>query len=95
MLFISSVCGTQNEKLMTCVPQAMEEKIAQAIEQDEVLKKKHASVTSIKGVGLMAFAVVVAETDGFALINNQRQLASYAGYDIVENQSGKKVDRWQ
>ena len=41
----------------------------------------------------MAFAVVVAETDGFALIENQRQLTSYAGYDIVENQSGKRKGR--
>lgn len=85
---IEALIGEMGKQL-----EIIEQKIAQAIQQDEVLKKKYACVTSIKGVGLMAFAVVVAETDGFALINNQRQLASYAGYDIVENQSGKKAGR--
>jgi transposase len=72
---------------------SIEKDIQEAIGQDAILSRKYACVASIKGVGIMAFAVVVAETDGFALIKNQRQLASYAGYDVVENQSGKKVGR--
>jgi hypothetical protein len=31
---------------------------------------------------------VVAETSGFALVENERQLASYAGLDVVQRQSG-------
>jgi len=30
---------------------------------------------------------------GFALIENQKQLVSYAGYDVVENQSGNRVGK--
>lgn len=66
----------------------IEGQILKTIQQDDTLKAKYECVTSIKGVGLMAFAVTVAETDGFALINNQKQLTSYAGYDVAENQSG-------
>ena len=34
---------------------------------------------------------VLAETNGFDLIRNKRQLASYAGYDVKEKQSGTSV----
>ena len=37
---------------------------------------------------LSSVAVLIAETDGFEGFANQRQLVSYAGYDVVENQSG-------
>lgn len=71
----------------------IETQISKIIEQDPILKTKYECITSIKGVGLMAFAVTVAETNGFALINNLRQLTSYAGYDVAENQSGKKIGK--
>jgi transposase len=71
----------------------VENKIIKIIKEDSELQKKYDYITSIKGVGLMAFAVVVAETNGFALIKNIKQLTSYVGYDIAENQSGKKVGK--
>ena len=69
---------------------AIEKLIHQLIDKDKVLKEKVEKCTSIKGVGILTVAVLIAETDGFALIENQSQLVSYAGYDIVENQSGKR-----
>ena len=36
---------------------------------------------------------MVAQTNGFELFENQRQLVSYAGYAVVENQSGKKAGK--
>ncbi len=45
---------------------------------------------SLKGVGFMTLIKIVAETNGFAFVTNANQLASYAGLDIVENQSGNK-----
>lgn len=45
-------------------------------------------ICKIKGVGVLTVAVVIAETFGFELIENAKQLVSYAGYDVVENQSG-------
>ena len=35
----------------------------------------------------------MAETNGFALFHDQAQLVSYAGYDVVENQSSKRVGK--
>lgn len=47
----------------------------------------------IKGVGILTIATVVAETQGFHLINNIPQLVSYAGYDVIENSSGNHVGK--
>ena len=35
----------------------------------------------------------MAETNGFTGFDNQGQLVSYAGYDVVENQSGKHLGK--
>ena len=43
------------------------------------------------GVGLLTAATVLGETNGFELIRNKRQLASYAGLDVKEKQSGTSV----
>ncbi len=68
----------------------LEKKVKKTIESDELLNQKYELFKPLKGVGLMSFAVVVAETNGFALFKNQRQLVCYAGYDVVENQSGQR-----
>jgi transposase len=70
--------------------QKVENTIEQAIKGDKVLQEKYEHISQIKGVGLLTFAVIVAETNGFALFENQKQLTSYAGYDIVERQSGDR-----
>jgi transposase len=59
------------------------------IKEDPLLKTKIDKITTIKGLGIQAAAVIVSELNGFALIENQAQLVSYCGYDVVENQSGK------
>ena len=58
------------------------------IKSDQKLKAKVDRIIPIKGLGMLTIATVIAETNGFALIRNQQQLVSYAGYDVVENQSG-------
>ena len=58
-------------------------------EADEVLYKKlNPIIDSIKGVGLITALTIIAETNGFTEITSCKQLASYVGYDIIENQSG-------
>ena len=37
----------------------------------------------------MTAATILAETNGFELFDNSKRLVSFAGYDTVENQSGK------
>ena len=41
-------------------------------------------------MGLISIATVIAETDGFALFENQKQLVCYSGYDVIRNQSGNR-----
>ncbi|WP_299756348.1 IS110 family transposase [uncultured Pontibacter sp.] len=69
----------------------LEGAITALIEQDEKLWARVEKITAIKGVGIKTVAVLLAETNGFATFENQGQLVSYTGYDIVENQSGKKA----
>jgi transposase len=67
---------------------ALEQAIAQLVEGDPVLKPRIEQLVRIKGLALLSVAVLVAETNGFEGFTNQRHLVSYAGYDVVENQSG-------
>lgn len=62
--------------------------IGKTIQTDEKLAKKIQHLTSIYGVGLLTAATIVAETNGFALFTSQAQLVSFAGYDVIEHQSG-------
>ena len=39
----------------------------------------------------MTAITIIAETNGFELITHKSQLVSYAGYDVVERQSGTSV----
>ncbi|UUV22091.1 transposase [Paenimyroides aestuarii] len=48
-------------------------------------------MSSIPGVGKATAIAILAETNGFELIRNKKQLTSYAGLDIREKQSGTSV----
>jgi transposase len=61
------------------------------IAQDKELQKMIVIICSLPGAGLLTAAIVLAETNGFDLIRNRRQLASYAGFDVIEKQSGTSV----
>jgi transposase len=63
--------------------------LVQLVLKDPILKGRFNLLNRLKGVGVLTFAVVVAETNGFALFTNQKQLISFCGYDAIENQSGK------
>jgi transposase len=71
----------------------LDDEIESLIEKDSLLKKKKENICAIKGVSTTTFATIIAETFGFEQFNNVRQLISFAGYDIVENQSGKHTGR--
>lgn len=71
--------------------QEIKTEIAALVNKDESVKEKIKRITSIPGVGLLTAATVLAETNGFELIRNKKQLTSYAGLDIKEKQSGTSV----
>ena len=64
------------------------QQIHKVIDADEKLSSKVSHMISIKGVSTLTAAVILSETNGFSLIKNIKQLVSYAGYDVRENQSG-------
>lgn len=63
----------------------------QLIKTDEKVAEKVKLITTIPGIGILTAATVLAETNGFELIRNKRQLASYAGFDVKEKLSGTSV----
>lgn len=71
----------------------MEASIKETVISDALLKAKYDNISRVKGIGMLTFAVVVAETNGFELFYSRSQLTSYAGYDVVESQSGTKVGK--
>jgi len=69
----------------------IKEEIAELISEDAEVKNTIDLICTIPGIGSLTAAVVLAETNGFELIRNKGQLASYAGLDIKEKQSGTSV----
>lgn len=67
--------------------------IKEAVEANPEWKRKTEQICLIKGLGLLTVAHLITETNEFTLFENQRQLVSYAGYDVVENQSSKRVGK--
>ncbi|MBO9657262.1 MAG: IS110 family transposase [Chitinophagaceae bacterium] len=65
--------------------------IAELIKQDEQVKALIKLICSIPGIGKLTASIILAETNGFELIRNKRQLASYAGLDVLHKESGTSV----
>jgi transposase len=57
------------------------------------MKERVDKICDIKGVGTLTVATIIAEANGFDLIKNIPQLISFAGYDVVEDQSGKRIGK--
>lgn len=65
--------------------------ISKCINKDEDLAKEVQNISTIPGVGELTAVTVLAETNGFELIRNKKQLASYAGLDVIEKTSGTSI----
>lgn len=65
--------------------------IAEIIKQDSELLRKVDQICSIPGVGKLTAVIVLAETNGFELIRNKKQLVSYSGLDVKLKESGTSV----
>ena len=61
----------------------LELQMKEVLQSDSKVWSKVENLLTIKGIGLKTIAIVLGETQGFALIKNQRQLTSYCGYDVV------------
>ena len=69
----------------------IEGEIRELINSHQEIKKKVDKVCTIKGVGFLTAVTVIAETNGFNLIRNKKQLVSYAGLDVIVKDSGTKI----
>lgn len=65
--------------------------LAELIATDVEIKKIIVLICSVSGVGMLTATIALAETNCFELIRNKRQLASYAGFDVREKQSGTSI----
>lgn len=66
----------------------LRKEIKKVAKQDAAFYAKVKKVETLPGVGFETIIGIVCETNGFELFNSIRQLVSYAGFDVVFNQSG-------
>jgi len=71
----------------------IQDTIYKHLASNESVAAKINNIAEIKGVAALTIAVLAAETNGFLLFENAAQLVSYAGYDVVESQSGLHVGK--
>ena len=80
------------EKLIEEIDTLMEKNskaIMKKVAEDKELQAKVKRIATAKGLGVTTIVCVIAETEGFHLIENRKQLTSYAGLDVKARQSGK------
>jgi transposase len=65
-----------------------EKAIREKVKQEPGLAERIDRIVTIKGIGYMTVVTILAETSGFALITNRKQLTRYAGLDVPAHQSG-------
>lgn len=65
--------------------------IEQIVQKNPEADQEIKYMTSIPGIGRLTAIVLLAETNGFELIRNKKQLVSYAGLDVREKLSGTSV----
>jgi transposase len=62
------------------------------LDENPTIKEQVLKIMSIPGVGLLTVCTIIGETNGFEHFRNKRQLVSYTGYDVLQNQSGTSVN---
>lgn len=69
----------------------IEQDMKNILEKDPELKQRIDNVCTIKGVGFITAISIIAEANGFALFRSKAQLVCYAGYNVIEKESGTSV----
>ncbi len=94
--FISETVVKGLEELIALLDKQIkmtEKQMREKLDADQEIKEGVERVIGIKGVSTITIATILAETNCFLAFENQRQLVSYAGYDVKESQSGKHVGK--
>lgn len=61
------------------------------VKQSPLIADKVKKITKVKGLSFLSVVTILAETDGFNIILNQKQLIGYSGLDVRVDQSGEKT----
>ena len=91
---VSKLILKSNKRLIKEVQKQIDQvrsEIELVITQDTELSGKAKKILTIKGLGIQTVAVILAETLGFQYVKNVKQLVSYAGYDVVQRESGTSI----
>ena len=72
---------------------AVDEAIAQTIDNDSSLRRKRDLLLSISGVGETLAGVVLAELPGPDMLRSSAEVVAYAGLNPRQHQSGTSIDR--
>jgi transposase len=78
-------------KLLNEQEKEIKNEISSLVKENDTVRQDIQYITSIPGVGELTAAIILAETNGFELVRNKRQLTSFAGLDVKEKQSGISV----
>ena len=95
-IYSSKTVIKQLKKLITGLDKQLneiEKEIHKHLYSNDEVAQKVAYITEIKGLGYMTVATILAETNGFTLFRSIPQIVSYAGYDVIENQSGNHTGK--
>lgn len=69
----------------------VEKDLKNAIKADPSLKEKIDNICKLPGFNIISVSTLVAETNGFELFTNKGQVIKYAGYDVVQRESGSSI----
>ena len=90
-----SVLAAEEEHIL-CLGDMIEQEeieLKQLANADYEFKRKIQRIATIKGISELVAIQIVCEVNGFKMIENARQLTSFAGLDVVERQSGEYAGR--
>ncbi len=71
--------------------QQIKKEIKELADSKPEIQQEVKRISTIPGMGVLTATIILAETNGFELIRNKKQLTSYAGMDIKEILSGTSV----
>ena len=82
-------------KELTKQIKVIEEAMEKLIGEDPSIKKNYQLATSVKGVGLIVGATMLAYTNNFTSFENWRKFSSYAGIAPFEHESGSSIKKYK
>lgn len=78
-------------QFLNILEKEIKDEIANSIKEHKDLMQDITNICTIPGISILTATTVIAETNGFELIRNKKQLTSYAGLDVREKLSGTSV----